>query len=135
MVLFKYSVKDVAHTKGYGEEGQRVITLIPKAVSILEEMRQINGDRHYIFQTSGQLPPSENKVNERLRKICDNIGIRYFSSHKFRFRFVSDCYEAQAPERAIQTTVGHSDIKTTQGYDRSDEPVISREQMASIIDY
>lgn len=130
-----YVAVRVAHTKGNAGKGRRILNLSSPARCILEEMRAVNGDKEYIFQSGGNLPISENKFNERLKKCCEAAGIRYFSSHKFRFRFASDCFEAHVDDRITQETLGHSDVRTTELYNRSDRFILSHEKMDAITNY
>lgn len=130
-----YATVRVGNTKGNARKGRRIINLSTPAQRIIEEMRLINGDKEYIFQSKGNLPIGENRINVRIKQCCEVSGIRYFSCHKFRFRFASDCYEAGVPERETQETMGHSDIRTTHGYDLSNKASISHELMDSITNY
>ncbi|MBR3102277.1 MAG: tyrosine-type recombinase/integrase [Lachnospiraceae bacterium] len=64
--------------------------------------------------------------------ICSKLGIRYFSNHKFRFRWVSDCYEAGVEEERIQNSVGHAGAEMTRHYNRSRVRPLTREEVDAI---
>ncbi len=130
-----YVDQDVAHTKGYAAAGQRKFHLPSKCIVILEQMRRVNGDKTYIFQSNGVCPINGNRINERMRMYCNELGIRYFSTHKFRFRFISDCYENEIQEEAIQRIAGHSSVEMTRHYKRVKPKSVSREQMDDIVEY
>ncbi len=110
---------DVPHTKGYAALGQRKFLLPTPCITILEEMRAINGDKHYVFQSSGQYPINPNHLNARLKELCNKLGIRYFSSHKFRFYWISSAYKLGMDETIIQLIAGHASPEMTRHYNRS----------------
>ncbi len=82
-------------------------------------MRSVNGDKHYVFQTDGDFPLNPNRLNDHLRKHCAALGIRYFSSHKFRFYWISSAYCQEMNERIIQKVAGHASLEMTRHYNRS----------------
>lgn len=129
-----YVDEDVPHTKGYAALGQRKFQLPTPCRMILEQMRMINGDKKYIFQSEGIYPINPNHLNARLKKHCKHLGIRYFSSHKFRFYWISRAYELRIDERIIQMVAGHASVEMTRKYNRSTHKreMLTQTQMDSI---
>ncbi len=126
---------DVPHTKGYAVEGQREFTLPTPCQEILDQMREVNGDKHYVFNSSGEYPINPNHYNEHLKVICDSVGIRYFSSHKFRFRWITNAYQHKINEVSIQKIAGHAELAMTQKYRCDDADEISLTAMDEICGY
>jgi len=46
------------------------------------------------------------------------FSIRYFSSHKFRFYWISSAYRQEMDERVIQKVAGHASLEMTRHYNR-----------------
>ena len=132
-----YVDEDVPHTKGYAASGQRRFKLPTPCLMLLKQMQQINGNRKYIFQSAGEYPINPNRINERLRKVCAHLGIRYFSTHKFRFFWISRAYELGIDERTIQLVAGHASLDMTRHYNRSTHKreELSQNQMDAISGY
>lgn len=131
----KYADLDVPHTKGYAAEGQREFFLPTPCREILEQMRGVNGDKHYVFNSRGKYPINPNHYNDHLKEICPLAGIRYFSSHKFRFRWITDAYDAGTKEISIQRIAGHSRPDMTRKYRRTAAETVSSEDMDRICGY
>ncbi len=130
-----YADLDVQHTKGYAAEGQREFYLPTPCREIIEQMRVVNGDKRYIFNSKGNYPINPNHYNQHLKEACDAAGIRYFSSHKFRFRWITDAYDADINERSIQMIAGHSRPDMTRKYRRKTADTVSPADMDEICGY
>ena len=52
------------------------------------------------------------------KKNCQKAGIEGASPHSARTTFISEALENNCPIESVQSTVGHSQIKTTQMYDK-----------------
>ncbi len=114
--------------------GKRELPLTDEAISILEELRKINGEKVYILANrSGENPILTNRFNQNLKKACEGAGIPYFSSHKIRFGIVTSMYEAGISEKVIQSWAGHSSIATTRHYDRRGKEInMTPEEMKKV---
>ena len=55
-----------------------------KAREILKQIHVLNPDSEYIFIRNGQ-PLATVTFNRGLKKCCEELGIKYHSSHKLRF--------------------------------------------------
>ena len=123
-------------TKSGKSQGRRTIALPKEAMEVVEELRKINGHKKYILNGRGDakfsIPP--NKFNEHLREYCEDCGITYHSSHKFRFYGITRMYELGISEDSIQYTAGHTTLEMTRHYDksRSKNKMVCREVMAAI---
>lgn len=109
---------DMPFTKGGKDSGIRKIPVSNEAVQVLAELKAINGDCKYILQGQGNAAYSlpENKINAHLKKYCEDAGVPYFSSHKFRFYGATQLYKAGVPLATISYYLGHSTIKMTEHY-------------------
>lgn len=117
----KRVAKDVPRTKTATAEGNRYLYVTQEAKNILEELRNINGDKHYILNgrfTSN--PITLNKFNEHLKKYCEKAGVRYLSSHKIRFFGATELFNAGVSPEQIRRVMGHTSISMTEHYNRTD---------------
>ena len=110
---------DVNYMKRHSRSGIRDIEISKFAAWVFEQLYKINGNKKYILQSRGQYPITTNNFNTRLKKVCEEVGIRYRSSHKIRFYACSSMYEYNLPEREIQYRMGHSSVDQTRKYNRS----------------
>ncbi len=76
------------------DELAREIEITEKALSILKELYLLNGQKHYVFNSSrnGTLPISGNRVNEKIKKYCEIVGIEPLSTHCQRRGAIQDAY-------------------------------------------
>ncbi len=122
----KQSFEYVLYTKGnkYNDEenskGCRWVNLNDKAVEVLKEQRKANPFGEYVFVSQAGTPLIADKVNEHLRKYCEKAGIRYLSTHSIRVANITALYDNGVAPTKIQIAAGHSDIRTTNGYCRSE---------------
>ena len=127
---------DVNYMKAHSQKGKRDIRLSSYAMDILEELKEINGERKYVLQSNGgEMPITKNGFNEHLRKYCIECGITYRSSHKIRFYNCSKMYEMGVDEKTIQEMMGHTTIQMTRHYDRRQAQEISAEYADEIFGY
>lgn len=106
--------------KSHTEAGKRYVSVSDYVAEVLEALREINGDKTYILNAGRDsvYPITSNHLNERLKKYCEEAGIKYHSSHKTRFGTITALYAAGVDEKVIQGIAGHSCLSTTRHYDR-----------------
>jgi integrase len=123
---------DDEHLKA--DEAAREIEITEKAISILKELYLLNGQKHYVFNSSrdGQLPIAGNRLNENIKKYCKIVGIEPLSTHCQRRGAIQDAYTAGMPEDQIRATAGHSDSTMTRYYNRTNNSTLSKELQTKI---
>lgn len=116
------------------DELAREIEITEKALSILKELYLLNGQKHYVFNSSrnGTLPISGNRVNEKIKKYCEIVGIEPLSTHCQRRGAIQDAYTAGMPEDQIRATAGHSDSTMTRYYNKTNNSTLSKELQTRI---
>lgn len=109
---------DVPHTKANNVEGERWVYVSDEAKEVLKILRNLNGDKKYILNASGNAKYSVSpaRFNEHLREYCTAAGVNYQPSHKIRFWGITELYKKNVSEAYIMQTAGHSNIETTRGY-------------------
>lgn len=120
--------------------GYRVIPLTQEALKILDDVKKYNEEHgfnaEWIFQSSNpnyDYRLSYNAANNKLAKICKQIGTEYKSSHKIRKTALSILMDSTEINKCtVQRFAGHSDISTTQRYYSFERR--SREEQAKAID-
>lgn len=93
---------------------------ITRSMEVLKEQRKRNPFGEYIFLSRNGTPLRTNKINEHLKKYCHEAGIRYLSSHSIRVSNITALFDNGVAPTKIQVAAGHSDIRTTNGYCRSE---------------
>lgn len=99
----------VEHTK---TNRDRFVILIPKAVSILEN---IHKQGKYIFMRDGERITSR-QIAYVLEKFAERQGVRTKSTHKMRKTYASNLNANGVPLDCIREMLGHSNLSTTLGY-------------------
>ncbi len=74
----------------------------------------------YIFLSQNGTLLRTNKINDHLKKYCKKAGIRYLSSHSIRVSNITALFDNGVAPTKIQFAAEHSDIRTTNGYCRSE---------------
>lgn len=115
-----YKEQCVDRTKGKKKKCNRYQNLSDLAIDFLKEQRKESAFNEYVFITNGH-PLQTNMINKNLRKICENAGVQYLSSHKIRFWAVTAMYDSNLPDYVIQYTAGHADPATTNHYKRPEK--------------
>lgn len=126
---------DVDYMKAHSPAGKRDIDLSDFALSVLERLRDINGDKKYVLNSKGKLPITTNKINEHLKKFCLACGVEYKPSHAIRFYQASKMYEKGIDEKTIQSQMGHANLGMTRAYDRRKPKKITEEQTEALYGY
>lgn len=107
----------VEHTKSGLAEGNRYQPLSDTAYETLKTQRALNPFGEYVFMENGHALDTT-QFNRWLKRFCAKAGVRYLSSHKIRFRAVTEMYKAGFDDAQIQTASGHADPRTTDHYKR-----------------
>lgn len=115
------SYENEEHIKGYTEQGYRYIPLVPKAIEILEKVKKLNPSGEYIFMDNDR-QLSTDSFNRKLKKICKELGLPSYSSHKIRFSSASILYTNGLPLTELQALLGHTTTAMTLHYIRSVTP-------------
>ena len=100
--------------------GRRRLKLNSKAIQVLKEQRKVNPFGEYVFVSKNGTPLWTNKINKHLKEFCKKAGIRYLSSHSIRVSNITSLYDCGVSPTKIQAAAGHSDIRTTNSYCRSE---------------
>lgn len=117
----KYKSKDtkkqvheiVEYTKT--DNSDRYIFLTKSALDTIERIRKLNPSGDYMMML-GKRKIWTNTFNDRLYKVCDNIGIPRKSMHKIRKTYGTTLIDSGADEGLIASQMGHSSIETTRKY-------------------
>ena len=106
-------------TKG-GEHGARVLPLSERAEKVLYELKsQKVVSEHVCCNLAGE-PIDGNKFNKTLKKVTEELGIQYLSSHKIRFWSVTALARATGGDiQTVMYAAGHVDKNTTLHYIRA----------------
>ena len=122
----------VNHTKSGIAEGNRYQPLSELATKILKLQMDKAPDGEYLFMENGH-PLDTTQFNRWLKRFCQEAGVRYLSSHKIRFRAVTEMYMAGFEDAQIQIASGHADPRTTDRYKRlNHHATIDRERWNSV---
>ncbi len=69
------------HTKSGENEGNRVVPMSERAERVLKKVKKIHDE--YVFLYDGQVLKTQT-INSHIERACDQLGIRYLSTHKIR---------------------------------------------------
>ena len=102
------------------ESGTRDIPLTDDLYNIIKKQIELNRSI-FGFQWSGLIFQSiegkilrEYTVNREIKRICNDIGIEYFTSHAFRDTFATRFIEQRPQDYKILSEIlGHKDISIT----------------------
>lgn len=101
-----------------------LLSNLSKNVLILAKKHQ-NGE--YVFHRSGVRLTSR-QVTYHLEKVCKKAEIQNHTPHDLRRTFASRCYDNGMKITQLQSLLGHSSLRTTEGYIRnihSDDEALS----------
>ncbi len=105
--------------KGKQESGKRTEPLSKRAVKVIEWLFETYPDTEWLLPNKTLNGPIYmHRFNDKLKDICEKVGIKYLSSHGIRFHNISALYDAGVSEKEIQRLSGHSTAKMTQYYNR-----------------
>lgn len=112
--------KVIKYSEPEHSRGRRWLNLNDKAVEVLKEQRKSNPFGEYVFVSKSGTALIADKVNVHLQAYCEKVGIRYLSTHSIRVASITALYDIGVVPTKIQIVAGHSDIRTTNGYCRSE---------------
>jgi integrase len=97
-----------------GKTGEREIHLTDAAVQVLEATPRVQGCE-YVFagRRYGQPIAAVHKI---LRKVQERAGVERFRPYDLRHSAATGALASGADVVAVQALLGHTDLKTTQGY-------------------
>lgn len=112
--------------KKKSKAGHRKLPISEFAWSILNQLPK---DGEYILMKDNKVLNTDS-FNARLKKRCNECGVRYLSSHKIRFSNCTTLLESGLSIRDVQYAMGHTDQRMTEHYYRPSvkkkaNPVIS----------
>ena len=89
----------------------RTVPLTPKAIDILERMKEDNttvwvfsqDDKRYTYQ----------KLMWQTKKLCKTAGVPYKGEHVFRHTFATNCYYKGIDVKILSKLLGHADTNIT----------------------
>lgn len=106
--------------KGKKDAGKRMQPLSKRAVSVIEELFELNPNSDWLLPSKGENSPIRlHRFNDNLKRVCEKAGVKYFSSHGIRFHNISAMYDAGISEKEIQRMSGHTTAQMTRHYNRS----------------
>lgn len=88
---------------------------IPIDADVYEMLFRRKKSTGYVFTEDGE-PFTHKLVTSRLRRVCEQTGLRRIGWHTLRHTFASHLAMKGVPITVVKTLMGHSDIKTTMKY-------------------
>lgn len=101
--------------KGNTSRGFRKQYLTDEAIRIIHKAIALNPNGTFLFEPNGTVMTTD-RFNRRLKKYCEECGIKYHSSHKIRFYNASLAYTNGTNLTVISKLMGHSQVATTLHY-------------------
>ena len=98
-----------------GDKGVKTIPLSKEAIMLLQRYRAERPDSKLVFPNAAGNRISNNRLNEHLKKACEELGIPYRSNHKLRAYFITQVAYFSDTNRA-RIMGGQSDLRTTERY-------------------
>lgn len=117
---YDFDIKDA--TKG--RDGIRTIVVPDECLEIVKRVRKMNPKAEYLFTDTDGHRVKGARFSEKLKRICNYIGIPARSLHKIRKTYASILLDHGCTDRLVTNQMGHTDIRTTLGhyyYDRHNE--------------
>lgn len=122
-----YEVRDFPKT----EAGIRTVIIPNSAFWILKRIWELNPNGKYVFEQNG-IRIRTCLFDDRLRRICNKLGIREKSLNKIRKTYATMLIDKKVDESLIISQLGHTDIETTKTYYYKNNK--SMEKKTAIID-
>lgn len=96
---------------------------IPMTNSVVEILEKTKQRRGYVFTMEGK-PVRQVACIKKLHRICKKAGLRNIGWHVLRHTFASHLAQSGANLVAVQSLLGHSDIRTTMRYAHINDEVL-----------
>lgn len=107
--------------KGNRKTGFRTVILTSSALSIAELAHDLYPENEYLFMRDGQQILGDT-FNENLKRICQQLNIKYRSSHQLRFTVATMLFQGGMPITKLSVLLGHSTTAMTWHYIRQQTP-------------
>lgn len=104
------------HKKGLSTPKSNKERTIPLTDELYKRLLQRKQAVGFVFGDSKRPRFDRKKVNQAIRNICKENGLKEITCHILRHTFASHLAMASAPLKAIQELLGHSNIQTTMRY-------------------
>lgn len=116
----RLSIKQVVIRDGKGGK-TRTVPLSTKAARLLLRLREGRHDKNpWVFQSQFKRRMSKASIEWHMRKLGQQAGLSHqLTPHQLRHSMATHLLVAGMPLDQIQLLLGHSDIKTTQRYART----------------
>ena len=109
------------HRVKYGKK--RNLPIHPQVAEILEAVKN---QSEYVFLNKKKKPYNDGTVSKKFKKYIRDAGLRNeLHFHSLRATFITWLIKQGVPEGTVQQLVGHTDIKTTQGYTTYDDKTLT----------
>lgn len=124
---YRYFV--INHPKS--KAGVRDVIVNKKYIPLIQRIFKLSDDTEYLFSVDGNRLTTE-RVRDRMRSVCNTIGIVPKSPHKARKTYGSILLDNNVDAQMVTSLMGHTNIKTTEDYYHKDRK--SLEQKQKIVD-
>ncbi len=101
--------------KGHTSFGIRWLPITDECMKIVEKIKELNPNNEYMFFRDKK-PLCTCTFNRRLKKYCEELEIKYRSSHKIRFATASILHNKGVSDTELQNMLGHSTLAMTHYY-------------------
>lgn len=105
---YVYEVRESPKT----EAGNRDVILTPEALRIIKQIRRLNPFGEYMFMRKGNRV-KEKTFSNKLRQICEHVGIHPCSIHQVRKTYASKLLQAKVDAQTVVKQMGHESLSTT----------------------
>lgn len=98
-----------------GTHGNRKVFLTPRAVEIINKIKELNPEGKYLFEKNGKRMRGK-AFSQKCVWLCEKAGIVPQSLHKCRKTYATRLINAKVDESVIRSQMGHVDFSTTKDY-------------------
>ncbi len=108
-----------------GDKSVHPVYLCDEAFELLNRCKEVWLHSEWLFPNRAGKRIYNNRLNEKLKKICNELGIRYRSSHKVRAYAITQVNSSGNIEGA-RVFAGHTGCSMTQRYIGTEYTVANR---------